>query len=82
MKLNDIYAELTQLIGRENTRKIHKYYKGQQVSFPLQLYDKEQIHQQIVAEYDGSNSKQLAKKYGYSERWVYKVINEAKKQTE
>lgn len=78
MKYNDIYNELAELVGLDNMLKLYNYYKGQQVNFPSQLYDKRIIKQQILNEYNGSNSKQLAKKYGYSERWIYQIISNKK----
>jgi len=32
-----------------------------------------------VAEYDGKNIRQLATKYGYSEKWIRKMIKEHNK---
>lgn len=78
MKYNDIYNELAELVGLDNMLKLYNCYKGQQVNFPSQLYDKRIIKQQILNEYNGSNSKQLAKKYGYSERWIYQIISNKK----
>ena len=37
------------------------------------------IEAAIVAEYDGKNIRQLATKYGYSEKWIRKMIKEHKK---
>ena len=82
MKFNDIYRELDRLIGTENTMKMYNYYKGQQVNFPMRLYDKAQIRRLITEEYDGNNIKQLAKKFGYSERGIYRIVKESKKQTD
>ena len=39
LKLNEIYAELSDLIGYENTIKVYEQYKGQQINFPVNLYD-------------------------------------------
>ena len=80
MKYNDIYSELSELVGHDNMLKLYEYYKGQQINFPAQLYNKQIIRQQIISEYDGTNSKQLAKKYGYSERWIYHIIHTEKNQ--
>ena len=77
--LNGIYGDLADILGVEAALKVHKYYRGQAVSFPVELYKKSYISAKIVKEYDGSNIKQLATKFGYSEKWIRKIIKEATK---
>ena len=72
--LNGIYKELADLIGEEHARKIYEEYRGQQITFPVEFYNKQYIYNQIIAEYDGTNLKQLATKYGYSERTIRRII--------
>ncbi|MGN1134387.1 MAG: Mor transcription activator family protein [Oscillospiraceae bacterium] len=67
---NQIYQDLIELIGLECTLKIYSTYNGQQISLPKRLYSKEYVEQKIQEEYDGTNIKQLAKKYSYTERWI------------
>ena len=41
MKKSDfkgIYAEMSEILGEEIVKIIHKHYKGQQVNFPMKLY--------------------------------------------
>ena len=47
LKLNEIYAELSDLIGYENTIKVYEQYKGQQINFPVNLYDKTAVKEMI-----------------------------------
>lgn len=35
---NDIYKEISEIVGLEATLKIYLRFKGQQVSFPVRLY--------------------------------------------
>ncbi len=56
--LNGIYSEFANALGMDAAIKIHALFRGQQVF----------IRSQIIAEYDGSNIKQLATKYGYTEK--------------
>ncbi|WP_268872817.1 Mor transcription activator family protein [Liquorilactobacillus aquaticus] len=35
---------------------------------------------QVMSKYDGTNSQFLARKYGYSQKWVMKVIHQANTQ--
>lgn len=74
--LNGAYSELASLLGIDSVLKIHASYKGQQVFFPMDLFSKDFIKQQIVDEYDGYNVKQLAIKYGYTEKWIKKILKE------
>lgn len=74
--LNSAYCDLANLIGIDAVLKIHAEYRGQQVFFPMELFSKDFIRNQIIDEYDGHNVKQLATKYGYTEKWVKKILKE------
>jgi Mor family transcriptional regulator len=74
--LNGAYSELANLLDIEAVLKIHSAYRGQQITFPVQLFSKEFLKKQIVDEYNGYNIKQLATKYGYSEKWVRQILKE------
>ena len=64
----------TDEIGIENTVAIYRLFHGTQVSFPGRLFSKEYIHKAIIEEYNGSNVPQLAQKYNYSERSVWRIL--------
>lgn len=72
--LNGIYKKIADLIGIDNAKLIFKEYRGQQITFPVEFYSKQYIYAQIIEEYDGTNVKQLATKYGYSERTVRRIL--------
>ena len=72
--LNGAYNDFANLLGIDAVIKIHSSYRGQQITFPVQLFSKEFISKQIVDEYDGGNVKQLATKFGYSEKWIRKIL--------
>lgn len=74
--LNGIYNELAELLGMDAVLKIHAAYRGQQISFPVNLFSKEFITMQIVNEYNGYNVKELATKFGYSEKWIRKILKD------
>ena len=74
--LNDVYRELCDLVGYENMLKLYAQYKGFQVNFPTRLYSKDYVREVLKREYNGSNTKALARKLGYSERWIRKIIEE------
>lgn len=73
-KFSLVYKEIAELIGEENTVILYNHFKGQQISFPLHLYSVDYIKKCIVEEYNGSNVRELALKYGFTERWVRKII--------
>ncbi len=73
-----IYRDIANLLGVEAAIKIHSAYRGTQVTFPVNLVTKDFIADKIIREYDGTNIKKLASKYGYSEKWVKKIIKERK----
>lgn len=60
----------------EAVLEIYKKYRGTQLFFPVELYSGSFIRRQIVAEYDGRNVRYLATKYGYTEKWIRKILKE------
>ena len=72
--LHGIYAEIADLIGYENALMIFDRYKGQQINFPIRLYDKASVKEVIKEMYNGENAKELARQFNYSERWVKEIV--------
>ena len=50
---NTVYKEISELIGLDATLKIYLRFKGQQVNFPIRLYNPQLIHQNVIKEFDG-----------------------------
>lgn len=73
-QLNGFYRDIALDMGVDVAVQMYEHFKGLQVVFPTKLLDSAFIQDQILKEYDGRNYKQLALKYGYSERWVRKII--------
>ncbi|MCI5579404.1 MAG: Mor transcription activator family protein [Oscillospiraceae bacterium] len=74
--LNGVYKKIAAALDVETAMKIHSVFRGQQVFFPVELFGKDYIRERIVAEYNGKNVKQLATKYGYTEKWIKRIIKE------
>jgi len=74
--LNGAYSELANLLGMDAVLKIHANYRGTQIFFPVELFSREFIAKQIVDEYNGHNVRELATKYGYTEKWVRKILKD------
>ena len=74
--LNGIYRDFANYLGMEIAIKIHQHYKGLQITFPQRFLAREYVRRQILVEYNGTNSKDLARKYGYTERVIRDWLNE------
>lgn len=73
---NSVYEEISEEVGFDVAIRMYQIYKGIQISFPTRLFNPEYVKKQIPIEYDGTNVKQLAKKYGYSEKTVRRMIKD------
>lgn len=74
--LNGAYSELASILGIDAVLKIHAKYRGTQMFFPMELFSREFIISQIISEYDGYNVRELATKYGYTEKWIRKILKD------
>ncbi len=74
---NMVYKEISEIIGLDATLKVYLRFKGQQVSFPVRLYNPQLIQQNVIKEFDGTNIKALAKKYDYSEKTIRRMIRDS-----
>lgn len=74
---NDIYKEINELIGLDAMLEIYLRFKGQQITFPVRLYNPEMIQQNVIKEYDGTNIPELAQKYNYSEKTIRRMIKDS-----
>lgn len=77
--LNGVYEEIANLLGVEVAIALHSTFRGQQLNFPVNFFTSEFIGKQVIEEYNGYNIKQLATKYGYSEKWIRNIINGEKR---
>ncbi len=77
-ELNEVYRDIANEIGIENTMAIFQMFRGTQVSFPSRLFSKEYTYQAICNEYNGKNALQLAQKYNYSERTIWRILKNKK----
>lgn len=76
--LNDIYKSIAEEIGFENTVAVYNMFRGTQVSFPSRMFSKEFVYNAIAEEYNGKNVAQLAQKYNYTERTIWRIIKSRK----
>ncbi len=58
--LNGIYRDMADSVGLECAQMIFEEYRGQQVTFPVEFFNKQYIYDSIVSEFNGCNIKTLA----------------------
>ncbi len=73
---NSIYNDISEAFGVDVAIQMYQTYKGMQISFPTRLFNPDYVKNQVPIEYDGKNIKQLAKKYGYSEKTIRRMVKE------
>ena len=77
--LAGVYKEVAEAVGVDNAYKIYSNFKGQQLMFPLKFYSSEYTAEQIIEEYyDGSEVRDLVRKFGYSESRIRQILRKTK----
>ena len=71
---NSIYKDIAEVFGIDVAIHVYQMYRGMQISFPTRLFNPDYVKRQVPVEYDGTNIKQLAKKYGYSEKTIRRML--------
>lgn len=62
-------------VGREIAERMASHWGGQNIYFPMGLsYKLSQRDRQIFDDFTGANHSELARKYGVSLQWIYKVV--------
>ena len=79
---NEIYKEINEIVGLDAMLELYLRFKGQQITFPVRLYNPALIQQNVIKEYDGSNLAELAQKYGYSEKTIRRMIKDSLEEQE
>lgn len=69
-----IYSELLELVGEENTFKIFEHFRGQSATFPQRIYSTQYVARYVREHYDGTNLREFARKFNYSERQIRQFL--------
>ena len=77
--LNSVYKDINDEFGIDVAMRMYQLYKGTQVNFPMRFLNPELAKRKILEEFDGTNLKQLAIKYSYSEKTLRRLIKESVK---
>ena len=71
-----MYEEVANVIGADDTVKLYEYFKGQQICFPQRLYKTDYVVRYVKENYNGSNIRELARTFGYTERRIRQLLKE------
>lgn len=69
-----IYCEMAEIVGVENTCKLFECFRGQSTSFPQRLYNIQYVERYVKENYDGTNLREFAKMFNYSERRIRQLL--------
>lgn len=72
------YREMSEIIGIENTFKVYEHFKGQQINLPQRIYSQEYVEKYVKENYNGTNLREFAKKFNYSERRIRQFLKHEK----
>ncbi|WP_430886549.1 Mor transcription activator family protein [Fusibacter sp. JL216-2] len=73
-----MYEEIAEDISEEVARLMHHHYKGMQICFPVRFYSARYVKKQLKSCGKNINYREMARKYGYSERWLRQMNKEEK----
>lgn len=80
--LHQFYRSLSELVGTEAMLRIYEQYRGTQLTIPVHLYDRKLAAERVREQFNGHNQQELSRRYGYSQKWVYKVLRKESKEDE
>jgi len=69
-----IYCEMAEIVGTENTYKIFEHFRGQSTTFPQRIYSTQYVVQYVKEHYDGTNLREFARMFNYSERQIRQFL--------
>lgn len=82
LKYSKVYNEVAEIIGDDKIKEFCLFFQGQQVLFPMKLYSADYVVNEILQS-DGEKSvAEFAKTYGYSERYLRKLLQKRKEEME
>ena len=73
---NGIYETISEIIGFDNTKKLHEAFRGCQINFPTKLFSKDFVLKKAIESYDGTSESinKVAAQFNYSERTIRKLL--------
>ncbi len=81
IELADLGADQANQLGREIADRMAGHWGGQNIYFPMGVsYRLSQRDRQIFDEFRGDNHAELARKFGVSLQWIYKIIKAVRRE--
>lgn len=77
---NDIYKEISELLGEDAVKKIWKRFRGLNVSFPQRLYSKQYTRDYIKANRGSVHPREMAETLNLTERRVRQILKEIREE--
>jgi Mor family transcriptional regulator len=75
MNDNETYEQLSEIVGEAAARRVAALFAGENLYIPKRIVTDEQ-HKAIQQEFrDGATYRELARRYGYSERYIRNLIH-------
>jgi Mor family transcriptional regulator len=75
--LPEIYQSVADIVGMENTMKLARTFGGASVYFPkIQCVLRDRRDQAILREFNGSNHRELGRKYGLCVTRIRRILEE------
>ena len=76
-ELKEQHRRYAELIGINNLLILSKVYGGTSIYIPkIEEILKNKKYAKVMEEFDGGNIKKLARKYGISERTIYRLVQD------
>ena len=69
------FVRLVEIVGEDLISQIYERFHGMEVSMPSRLYSIEYVIE-LAAKEDPSEWKEIARKYGYNEKYLKRLILE------
>jgi Mor family transcriptional regulator len=74
-KENDVFEELQELVGTEAADRLVNHYSGSSIYLPKGIQIRRQ-YKKIIEEFkQGASYKELARRYGLTERWIRTIVH-------
>lgn len=74
MKRDNDYSLIEQECGKDVARALLEKMAGMRLYIPANILERAHKRRYIVTHFNGMNHRELAKKTGYSIRWVYQLL--------
>ncbi|MBB5017406.1 Mor family transcriptional regulator [Chitinivorax tropicus] len=81
VELAKLDKDRSEQVGRVIADRMANHWGGQNIYFPMGLTQRTSDRDdQIYREFTGSNHAELARKYGVSLQWIYKIVKNKREQ--